>query len=210
MSAGSPPIQELLDNHAQLVPLTSEQYHRMIQTGILPEGAPIELIDGFLVRKDRSAAGESVMSIGHEHMWVVKKLARLDGRVSQQGCHVQTQGPVILGEGQQPEPDGAILRGQPDDYRRRLASAADVSCVVEVADSSLTYDRTTKQRIYADAGIAQYIIVNLADGIVEVFERPLAGQGRYSEQQTFARSATFPMSLPEGRTIQVEAQSLLP
>ena len=55
------------DTPAKIVPLTVDQYHRMIEAAILPEGEPIELIDGLLVRKDRSAVGADPMTVGHAH-----------------------------------------------------------------------------------------------------------------------------------------------
>lgn len=166
------------------VPLTVEQYHRMIETGILAEGEPVELLGGALVHKDRSAAGEDEMTVGHEHVLSVKKLARLDRKLGRSGCHMQTQQPVTIPDFDEPEPDGAIVAGEPDDYAGRLPGPGDVSCIIEVADSSLRIDRTVKLPVYADAGIPQYVIVNLVDRVVEVYMRPLAGRGRYAEATT--------------------------
>src|SRR5437764_815669 len=168
-------MRDLIRTPESLVGLTVEQYHRMIDRGILEEGAPIELLDGILVRKDRAKAGEDPRTVGNEHLWAVENLRRVMRDVESHGFFVLSQQPITLPPDGEPEPDGAIVRGTIDDYRRRKPVAADVSCVIEVADSSLDRDRGTKQRIYADAGIGQYIIINLFEKTVEVYERPIRG-----------------------------------
>jgi len=167
-----------------LVPLTVDQYHQMIETGILAEGEPIELLDGSLFFKDRSAVGKDPMSVGPDHSLTVKKLARLDRKLNRFGCHIQTQQPVTIPDYDEPEPDGAIVIGKPEDYAGRNPGPADVTCVIEVSDSSLRIDRTTKLRVYADAGIPQYVIINLADRVIEVYSQPMTGRGRYAETTT--------------------------
>src|SRR5687767_8631080 len=105
---------------AKVVGLTLEQYVRMIDNGILPEGEPIELLDGFLVRKDRSKAGEDPMTVGFEHVWAVQNLAQLLGPlVEPASCYVRLQSPIAIPPDSAPEPDGAITRGTYHDYRTR-------------------------------------------------------------------------------------------
>lgn len=166
------------------VPLTVDQYHRMIETGILAEGDPIELLDGFLVLKDRSAVGKDPMSVGPDHALSVKKLARLDRKLERFGCHIQTQQPLTIPNRDEPEPDGAIVIGRPEDYSGRNPGPGDVTCVIEVSDSSLRTDRARKLPVYADAGIPQYVIVNLVDRVIEVYTLPMPGRGRYAEATT--------------------------
>src|SRR5687767_15260233 len=113
-----------LVNSASVVGLTLDQYVRMIEQGILPEGAPIELLDGFLVRKDRAKAGEDPMTVGFEHVWAVQNLPRvLAAAAEQHGFHVRTQQPIALPPDGAPEPDGAIPRGTIHDYRARYPTA---------------------------------------------------------------------------------------
>jgi Uma2 family endonuclease len=208
MSA-APLLQEFVATPGSLVGLTVEQYHRMIENGILEEGAPIELLDGFLVRKDRARAGEDPMTVGQDYSWAVENLRRVLGVVESHGHVGFFQQPVALPPDGEPEPDGAILRGMLDDYRRRKPVAADVSCVIEVADSSLHRDRVTKQRIYADAGIAQYVILNLVERIVEVYERPLRGTGRYADVQPRQGDESVAFLVGDAR-VNVPAARLLP
>src|SRR5688500_16701703 len=152
----------------------------MVDDGILPEGEPFELIYGQVTRKIRSADGEDAMTVGEHHIWCVKRLAKLGRQLEAAGCHVQTQQPVTLPPYNEPEPDAAIVIGTEDDYLGRKPGAADVTCVVEVADSSLKYDRTVKLAIYADSGIGVYFIINLRDRVVERYSEPQPGTGAYA------------------------------
>src|ERR1700730_13905121 len=99
-----------------VVPLTVDQYHRMIAQGILREGDSIELIDGILVRKDRADKGGEAMAHGPRHAFSVKQLQRLFRKVEERGYHLHSQLPVTLGGIQEPEPDLALVRGREEDY----------------------------------------------------------------------------------------------
>jgi Uma2 family endonuclease len=201
--------RDLLNTPGPVVGLTVEQYHRMIEGGILESGAPIELLDGFLVHKDRAKAGEDPMTVGLDHIWAVENLPEVLAGVRAAGFYVRTQQPITLPPDGEPEPDGAIVRGTKDDYRKRKPLAGDVACVIEVADSSLDRDRGTKQRIYADAGIGQYVIINLVERVVEVYERPLAGSGRYADVRRLRGTERVAFSAG-GTNVEVEAARLLP
>jgi Uma2 family endonuclease len=202
-------MRDLINTPASLVGLTVEQYHRMIDEGILEEGEPIELLDGFLVRKDRAKAGEDPTTVGHEHLWAVENLKRVLRDVEKHGCFLLSQQPITLPPDGEPEPDGAIVRGTIDDYRRKKPSTADVACVIEVADSSIDRDRGTKLRIYADAAIGQYIIINLLEKVVEIYESPIVGSGRFGPPQRL-KGADWVSFAVAGARIEVEASKLLP
>jgi Uma2 family endonuclease len=194
-----------------VVGLTLDQYVRMIDAGILMSGEPIELLDGFLVRKDRSKAGEDPMTIGFEHVWAVQMIGRILEPLAQpHGHYVRLQSPIAIPPDSAPEPDGAIARGTPDDYRDRYPSAADVPCVIEVADSSLHHDRVTKKRIYAKAGIGQYVIINLIGRVIEVWDGPVAGADRYANERVLRPGEVVRFSVGGAATIDVEVARLLP
>ena len=131
------PVPQRPLSREAVVPLTVEQYHQMIEHGILPEGEPIELLQGQLVEKDRSATGEDPMTVGHGHSWVVTELESLGPKLRRLGCHIRVQQPVSVSPIDEPEPDAAVVLGLNALYRQRHPKAADVLCVVEVADSSL-------------------------------------------------------------------------
>ena len=194
---------------ARIARLTVDQVHAMIKAGIVHEGASIELIDGVLVHKDRSASGEDPMSIGKDHRLVVSLLAEIDPDLAQRGCHMQTQNPLSLSPYDEPEPDGAILRGRPRAYTDRVPGAGDVGSVIEVADSSLAYDRKTKLALYARAGIAQYVIVNLSGRCVELYEQPRP-DGSYQEIVVRRSGETVGLRLPDGERLEILADRILP
>jgi len=159
----------------ELVTLTVEQYHRMLAAGVIEDGEPIELLDGILVPKDR---GDGV-TMNPQHSLAMSRLMRLGPRVDALGGHLRLQSPLTLEPHHEPEPDGMLGHGQPEHYADRHPGAADVGCVIEVAASSLERDRTTKQRIYAEAAIAQYVIVNLVESRVEIYEEPKPDAAHY-------------------------------
>ncbi len=203
-------FHDLAGDQPYLVPLTVEQYHRMIETGILEEGTAIELLDGFLVRKDRAKAGEDPMTVGVEHAWVLSHLPRELRNVEARGSHYRSQLPVTLLPANEPEPDGTIVRGAPDSYRGRHPMPADVPCAIEVSDSSLHRNHTRKMRIYAKAAIAQYIIVNLVDRVVEDYRQPMPDAARYATSRIYQSGETVPFLLSDGTAFAVPASRLLP
>lgn len=191
----------------EIVPLTVEQYHGMIAAGILEEGEPIELLDGLLARRSR---GEGITT-NPVHALVVSKLnLLLTAALGSLGCHVRIQSPVTLPPRDEPEPDLAIVQGLPVDFALRHPGPAEVTCVIEVAGSSLSRDRTTKKRIYAAAGIPQYLIVNLAGSRVEVFEEPDSAKGRYRRRMELTGDQEIALLLPASRRLMVSAAACLP
>jgi Uma2 family endonuclease len=190
--------------------LTVDQVHAMLEAGILEDGAPIELIDGVLVYKDRSSYGEAPMTIGKRHALSVSLLAELGPELAARGCHMRTQSPISLPPHDEPEPDGAVVRGRTREYTDRLPSADDVSAVIEVADASLAYDRTEKLALYARAGIDQYVIVNLRRDCVEVHERPVIDERRYEHVVVLRRGEVFALRVGPGERFELDPARVLP
>lgn len=123
---------------------------------------------------------------------------------------MQNQGPIRLPPFNEPEPDGAILRGTPRDYADRLPGPDDTLVVFEVADASLVYDRRRKLSVYARAGIPQYVIVNLQDDVLELHERPVAAEGTYESTTIVRRGETLRLALGGSAVLEVDAARLLP
>ncbi len=187
-----------------LVPISADLYQQMIERGILLEGAPIELIDGLLVRKDRSARGENLMNYGRQHALLLKRRFRwLSGWCDAIGYSLQNQSPVTLNEFSVPEPDLSIVRGTEEDYREGHLGPNDVLLLIEIADSSVSTDRSTKQRLYASAGIPVYWIVNIPDSQVEVYEQPDAASGKYQPPTIYRAGQTVRFSLA-GQSIDID------
>lgn len=192
-------LRELDPDRTTLFPWTVELYHRLIDQGILPEGEPYELLDGVLVRKDRSSRGEDPMTVGRPHAYAVHALARLATGLEGTGTFLMTQSPIVAGSTHEPEPDAAVVLGSNNAYRDHHPQAADVLCAIQVADSSLRRDRGVKQRIYAEAGIPQYVIVNLADRVIEQYTVPLASGGEYRHRVIAKPGEVLTIGLGHGR-----------
>jgi hypothetical protein len=194
---------------ANLIRMTVEQYHSMIGTAIM-EGAPVELLDGMLVLKDRSHQGDSPMSIYRPHVASVMRIARLDRCLDGRGCHLRSQQPITLAPQNEPEPDGVIVSGSLEDYVKVHPTPGQIACVFESSDSSLQHDRTTKLRIYARHGAPQYIIVNLVDDVVEFRSDVDPATESYRSTVVVQRGESFAIRLPDGDPFDVAADELLP
>jgi hypothetical protein len=200
-------LEEAAAGRATIVPWTVEQYRRAINAGFVPEDASFELIEGFIVRKDRAAAGEDPMTIGDRHRVAVVRLAQCAPAFERFGCFLQTQQPISLPPVSEPEPDGAVVRGGIDDYLDHPPGAADVWCVIEIADSSLSLDSGPKLAAYAAAGIRQYLVADLVNDRVLLHEEP-AGTS-YSRTTVFVRGETVQISAGTGQ-VPMAVDRLLP
>ena len=191
-----------------LVPLTVQQYHAMMETGILVEGDPIELIDGLLVRKDRRDSEGDIKTVGPRHAMTLTLLARaIEQTLSALDCHTRQQQPVTLTGVDEPEPDISVVRGGPSRYEDHHPGPTDISIVIEIADSSLEYDRNAKLQLYAATGIPQYWIVNLQEKMVEIFERPLTSDERYLNQSTCKLTQRLSFIL-DNQTFEIDLKQL--
>ncbi len=166
---------------------TADEYHRMAEAGILRRDEHVELIEGEILQ---------VAPLGSRHAGRVDWLnawfsVRLAGRVI-----VRIQSSVRLALRLEPEPDVALLRFRDDFYASRLPGPDDVLLIIEVADTSLPYDRDTKQRLYATAGIREFWIVDLRNMQLLVCRSPR--DGRYTENTALQPGATIsPLEFPE-------------
>lgn len=136
------------------------EYDRLVELGVF-EGDPIELIGGQLVVAEPKGA---------YHTSGVSTAEYALRAVLPAGWIVRTQAPVSLDDESEPEPDLAVVPGRPSDYRH--AHPARAVLAVEVADSSLAFDRQHKGSLYARAKIQDYWIVNLVDRVLEVYRDP--------------------------------------
>jgi Uma2 family endonuclease len=174
---------------------TRAEYHRMAEAGILGEDDRVELIRGEIVE---------MSPIGSRHVAFVMNLTKLLIVRLGDRAMVSVQGPVALTYDTEPEPDLVVLRPRASvPYKALEPWADDTVLLIEVADSSLAYDRTTKLRLYAEAGIPEYWIVDCAAEAVEVYRGPTAEGYRDLVRLTAAavlRLQSFPdveLTLPE-------------
>ena len=205
MAAGI--LQELAQHPELLYRHTVEEYHRMIANGSVAEGEPYELLDGQIVRIIRHLTGENPMTISRRHGLAVVRLSKLSRKLETAGCHMQTQQPVAIPPNDEPEPDGAIIRGSEDDYPDHPLPK-DVLCMIEVADASLRRDRGYKLQLYANAGIAVYVIVNLIDEVVELYRKPAVGDGKYADATILSLDEKLALPTASGAPLVVPVKQL--
>ncbi len=109
---------------------------------------------------------------GPKHITIIEIASdRLNAAFAGMG-YVRSQATFESGSTSRPEPDVAVIRGKPQDYRDRLATPADTLLLVEVSHTTLGYDRGTKQRLYAEAGVPEYWILDLHSDQLEVYLDP--------------------------------------
>jgi Uma2 family endonuclease len=175
---------------------TMEDYHEMGRAGIFPEDARLELIDGEIL----------VMSPqGERHAACVDRLTALFGRLGPRAI-VRVGGPVGIGDRSETLPDLQLLAPRENFYADRLVRPGDNLLLVEVADSSLPYDRGEKLALYAEGGICEYWIVNLRSDVIEV-HLPVS-EGSYELVRMVDRSGTLsPTAFPD---FTVRADEILP
>lgn len=188
-------------------PLSRQQYHRMIDTQILPESGCYELLDGIIAVKDRAGAEDDLMSVGKKHRNAVIKLGKLDPELRKRDCFIQLQQPIALSNHSEPEPDASIVLGDDDDYDDH-PGPKDVTCLIEVADRSLDQDRTTKLALYATAKIGMYVVLNLPERVAEVYTQPV--KMRYRSSVTLRESDRLTIPCGKGHSLDVIVASLLP
>lgn len=145
---------------------TVDEYHRMVEAGILTEGDRVELIEGEIV---------AMSPIGGRHAACVRRLVRLLERQLGAEALVDSQNPIRIDPDGEPQPDVAVLRPQQDYYEHEHPRPADVFLVVEVAETSLAYDRQIKLPIYATAEIPEAWLVDLAGQTLERHTDPREG-----------------------------------
>lgn len=205
-------FQDILSGRAPAaLSFTVDEFHRMLADGILADGAPVELIDGVILRKDRSAMGEQPMAHGKRHAVAIARMQRVFERhIGHEACHVRTQLPITLRPRSEPEPDLALVEGADSDFLENHPSPVETLVVVEVAESSLEYDRTTKQRIYAAAELREYWIVNLIDDQIEVYWSPLPDQKRYARRTDHKATDAIMLPLSSDRRVELPVGELIP
>lgn len=144
--------------------LTVHDFRRMAEVGVLAPDTRVELVEGAIV---------DMAPIGHLHSAAVIQLNhRLVHAVGSKAL-VSVQGPLRLGTYTELVPDFTVLRLR--DYRTGVPTAADVLLAVEVSDTTLRFDRGTKARLYAQAGIATLWVADVNRRRLHVFTKPKDG-----------------------------------
>lgn len=160
-------------------------FHRMAETGILLDSDRVELIEGEIL---------DMAPIGSKHAFVVNRLTRFFTLAAGEQYLVSTQNPVRLSELSELQPDIALLRS--DDYMDRLPGPADVLLLIEVAHSSVEFDRGVKMGLYARHSIPEVWLLDLNGGELAMYRDPSEGQYRH-RITPLAGEPVSPLLLPQ-------------
>ena len=186
----APPVRETRK-------FTVAEYYRMAEVGILRPDERVELIEGEIIL---------MPPIGPRHAGDVIRSIRLFSRLDDDRFVIQIQNPLHLADQSEPEPDIMLLRPRADDYTASHPTPADVLLVIEVADSSLDYDRAVKAQIYGRAGVPETLVLNLPEDCIEGFDQP--GPEGYARHTIYQRGDRIkPVSLPD---LELAVADLLP
>ncbi|HVX20142.1 MAG TPA: Uma2 family endonuclease [Acidimicrobiales bacterium] len=166
---------------------TVDEWDELGRLGFFLEEARVELIEGAIV---------DMPPIGDRHAACVARFNRLAVTRAGDGAVVWVQNPIRPSYYSEPEPDLALLLPRDDFYASGKPGPADVLLVVEVAQSTLAFDRDRKGPMYAAAGIPEYWIVDVAHDVVLVFTDP--GPDGYRTASTARPGDTVaPRALPQ-------------
>ena len=144
------------------------EYGRLAECGFFHPTERLELIDGLLLVREPQ---------GSPHATGVTLALQALQAAFGAGWIVRPQLPIALDDDSEPEPDLVVVPGHARDFSR--AHPSSVALIVEVADTSLAFDRGDKAGLYARVGVADYWIVNLNDRMVEVHRNPRPGPSAY-------------------------------
>ncbi len=179
---------------------TVDEYHRLMEVGILKDGDPYELLDGWITRK---------VTYNPAHDVCVDLLAEFFQRNLPKGWRPRIQSSISLSTSE-PEPDVAIVRGSARDFLRRHPTPGAIALVIEIADSSLDRDRM-KTELYAHDRVSRYWLVNLAERVIEDYSQPTGkGAGAKYKLMTLV-PADEEISLMLGRKLlRLKVRDILP
>lgn len=151
-----------------------DEFHRMGASNLF-EGERVELVEGEVV---------SMAPKGSRHAACVTRLNHQIVAGLPQSFLVRVQDPLVLSEKTEFEPDIAIVRSKPDFYAGAHPTATDVVLVIEVAETSIRYDREVKLPLYAQAGVPEVWLVDLQNRVVSVHSAPsVNGYERVEEKR---------------------------
>ena len=175
---------------------TVADFLRLAEVGFLADDERVELIRGEIIE---------MSSISEGHASTVMRLVSLLSRMFGQRALLSVQNPVQLDDATLPQPDVALLRPRDDFYGQRHPGPEDTLLLIEVSDTTLTYDRRVKTALYSAAGVMEYWIINLQKRQIEVYREPQS-EG-YRTMTRYAPGETLsPLAFPE---VQLDITEIL-
>lgn len=142
-----------------------EEFHKLAEIGLLGEDARVELIEGELI---------NMAPIGNRHAFAVNRLTRLMTVSAAGRCYISVQNPIVLGSHSEPEPDLVLASLPEGKYAAAHPGSKDILLVIEVADTTIEYDRRVKIPLYAEHGIVEAWLFDLTQKQLEIYLEPSA------------------------------------
>lgn len=177
--------------------ITVEEYDLMIESGVFDRDDQIELLNGVIVEK---------MPKGTKHATLNDMIAtRLVQQLGERVC-VRNQNPIRLDEFSEPEPDIVLAKLPFERYFDNHPTPDEIFLILEIADSTLGYDRNTKSAAYARVGIRQYLVLNVQEKTLEDYREP--SFDGFQSKQTYRAGQNFNLAaFPE---VSLKVSDFLP
>jgi Uma2 family endonuclease len=164
---------------------TIDEYHRMIEAGILSDRR-VELLKGEIVEMPPE---------GEPHAYCSDEAGEYLATLLGERATIREAKPIILSNDSEPEPDIAIVQRLGREYREHHPYPENIFWLIEYANSSLEKDLEIKSKIYAEAGILEYWVVNLKKQHLVIFREILDGE--YATKQTLTTGIVQPLAFPD-------------
>jgi Uma2 family endonuclease len=178
-----------------------DRYHQLGESGVLTSEDRVELIDGWLVEKPVQKPPHAV---------VVSRLLRRLSKIVPESYDLRFQVPITLATSE-PEPDGVIAVGPDERYVAAHPTPKDILLVIEVADTTLAFDRGPKRLIYAAARLPVYWVVNLPGDRIEIYSNPRAGKTpAYRTRTDHERGTKVPVVINGEVVGEIAVNDILP
>lgn len=180
---------------------TKEEYYQMAELGMF-EGRRTEFIEGEIIEMPpMNSPHATSLNVAYDAV----------REVFTEEFTVRSQSPIDLDEEIEVEPDVFVLKGKPRDYTNELPKIAEL--IIEISDTTLSYDRNRKASLYAKYGIQDYWILNLKNRTLEIYRQPIEDENtfygfNYGEKLTFDETREVsPLAKPEAK---IKVADLLP
>jgi Uma2 family endonuclease len=179
---------------------TVDQYHKMIDAGILTANDKVELLEGWIVPKmSRKPSPDTTLWLAQTTLLPLLP----------KGWILRIQSAITTADSE-PEPDLAVAKGPGLRYYSAHPTPEDLELVIEVADTSVADDREHSGRIYARAKIPEYWILNIPEAQVEVYTSPKGGKvPAYRNREDYARPKSVPFRVAGDEVARVPVSDLI-
>src|ERR1700722_15944477 len=166
--------------------ISTDRYHLMVAKGVLTKYDRIELIEGEMF---------DMAPMGTRHSAITSRLHEMFVLATSRSATIVSGGPVDLGEFSEPQPDLMLLKRRADFYSGKIPESADVLLLIEVSDSSLSFDQSVKLGLYARYGVAEYWVVDVEGERVVTYREPTA-KGYLCKAEFAAADVVAPRAFP--------------